>query len=416
MKSELKEVVDVLKKGNTFQYPLESLKDGYLATLEHRLEEYRNRIDNIPMNNSLIQSARQIRSDQNSLSFVEDMGDQVIDIIKLYLAGNAEEAYRRFSSLLDSNRNYIDNLIIRYEENQETLYRVRWSEKEITLKEDIFHIPFDKRHLIDTQRYSIAGVPCLYFGNTIYACWIEMGKPDLNKLFISKFKNTEKVNVLDFAVTFDTFIKVPTIQDQYPEEYTKEKIESFLLLYPLIMACSFKKQTENAKFNIEYIIPNMMLQWISNNKDYIDGIRYFSTKMKHERYDSIGINIVFPPKEDKDSMKGFCPKLKRTFKFTAPVSWSMINTFPLKDVNMHYPQKVRENEKILQSTEEVISSHYKMTRFYQVEQNIDNYFESLTLDDKQRPKKFTIDDWYKEESFDNLEKLTNVNGETINGE
>lgn len=393
-KKDLIELVNILKKGKTFEYPLESLKDGYLDTLELRLKEYRKRIYSISNSNSLAQDVQQIRLGQNTLSLIDDMSNKIINIVKLYLSGNAEEAYKKFSELLAENRSYIDNLIIKSEETNKILYRVRWSEKEITDKEDIFHIPFSKRHLVGTQRYSIAGVPCLYFGNTIYACWIEMGKPELNKLYISKFINAETVNVLDFAITFNTLIKVPTMEDQHPKEYTKEKIESFLLLYPLIMACSFKKQEENAKFNIEYIIPNMMLHWISNNKGYIDGIRYFSTKMKHERYDSIGINTVFPPKENKESMKGFCPKLKRTFKFTAPVSWSMINTFPLEYTKEQYKQEVSEREKILQSMDEVIDSHYRMTKFYQVERNIDHYFEFLTLEDKQRPKNMhSLDEW-----------------------
>ncbi len=393
-KKELNDIVNVLTKHNTFEYPLESLKEGYLHTLEVRFEEYRKRVYSLSVDNSLTNSVQQIRLGQNTLSLIDDMGNKIINIIKLHLSGNAEESYRKFSELLNENRSYIDNLIIKSEENNKVLYRVRWSEKEITKKEDIFHIPFSKRHLVDTQRYSIAGVPCLYFGNTIYACWIEMGKPDLNKLYISKFINAESINILDFAITFNTLIKTPTIDDQYPEVYSKEKIESFLLLYPLIMACSFRKQVENAKFNIEYIIPNMMLHWISNNKDYIDGIRYFSTKMKHERYNSIGINTVFPPKENKESMKGFCPKLKRTFKFTAPVSWSMINTFPLEYTKEQYKQEISEREKILQSMDEVIDSHYRMTKFYQIERNIDHYFEFLTLEDKQRPKNMhSLDEW-----------------------
>jgi hypothetical protein len=319
------------------------------------------------------------------------MGDDIVKVIKLHISGQVEQAYNEFSKILNNNREHLENLTLSI--NDEVFYRVRYSEKEITEKKDIFHIPFNLRHLVDTMRYSIAGVPCLYFGNTIYDCWLEMGKPDLNKLYISKFQNTEVVNILDFAITFHTLYKRPTIEDQNPKPYSEEKMKSFLMLYPLVLACSFKKQNENAKFNIEYIIPNMLLQWISNEKGHIDGIRYFSTKMKHERYDSIGINTVFPPKKDKDSMEGFCPKLKRIFKFTAPISWSMMNTLPLKEIYSQYNNNIGETEKILQSVDEVIDSHYKMTKFYQIENNIDNYFELLELDNKQRPKRPSFDDW-----------------------
>jgi hypothetical protein len=384
---ELDTIVKILKEKNTFQYPLISTKDGYLKTLSSRLDEYVKRIKLIEekyFKHSIVQLSESI----------EKTGQDIIEVIKLYLSGKGESAYKDFSKILNDNRTNIENLTLHFEEDQELFYRVRYSEKEITAKSDIFHIPFSLRHLVGTMRYSIAGVPCLYFGNTIYDCWLEMDKPDLNKLYISKFKNTREINILDFAITFHTLNKMPTMEDQRSEHYSKEKIESFLALYPLILACSFKKQYENAKFDIEYIIPNMLLQWISNQKEHIDGIRYFSTKMKHDRYNSIGINTVFPPKDNKDSMDGFCPVLKHTFKFTAPISWSMINTLPLKDTNDSYRMTIVDSEKILQSVDEVIDSHYKITKFYQVEKNIDNYFEFLELENKQRPKKASLsDDW-----------------------
>jgi hypothetical protein len=334
-------------------------------------------------------------TNENNINLsIEKMGDSILDIIKLHLSGKVEEAYKRFSTILNDNRIYIDNLTLYIDKEEEELFRVRFSEKDITDKKDIFHIPFDLRHLVGTMRYSIAGIPCLYFGNTIYDCWLEMDKPDLNKLYISKFKNIKKIKILDFAITFHTINQIATMKNQFPKQYTENKIESFLRLYPLVLACSFKKLNENANFNIEYIIPNMLLQWISNEKEHIDGIRYFSTKMKHDRYDSIGINTVFPPKKNKDSMKGFCPILKDTFSFTAPISWSMINTFPLRKYKDPNNVGIKEDSKILQSSEEIIDSHYKMTKFYNVEKNINSYFEFLKLDDHTRPKKYNpFEEW-----------------------
>lgn len=31
-------------------------------------------------------------------------------------------------------------------------------------KDEMFHIPYDKRHLVGNQRYSLSGLPCLYLG------------------------------------------------------------------------------------------------------------------------------------------------------------------------------------------------------------------------------------------------------------
>lgn len=377
---ELKDAIKILSAKNTFQYPLESLKGGYLETLEKRIDDYINRIEELRIKKSFYLISQEINP-------LEKIKDNLIEIIKSYLSGNIELAYNKFSELIGSNRHHIENLMLHINEEEEVFYRVRYSEKEISSKESIFHVPFDKRHLVSTMRYSIAGVPCLYLGNSIYDCWLEMDKPELNKLFISKFKNIERISIIDFAITLNTLYKEPTIQDQRPIQYSFDKINSFLTIYPLILACSFKKQNENAKFNIEYILPNMLLQWISREKEHISGIRYFSTKMHHKRYDSIGVNIVFPPKKNKDHMKGFCPYLKDLFSFTAPISWSMLNNFPLRDIDDRIIPRITNDTKILQSSDEVIDSHYKMTKFYQIEQNIDNYFEFLKLDDKQRPER-----------------------------
>jgi hypothetical protein len=268
----LDKLIKVLKSNNSFQYPVISKKNGYLLTLKEKINEY-------------VKIVQKIEEEfvEEELAFsskaINEIGQKIIKVIKLYLSGDTRQAHEVFSVILNDNRKNLENLILRFESQEEIFYRVRYSEKEITSKDEIFHIPFNLRHLVETMRYSISGIPCLYFGNTIYDCWLEMDKPDLNKLYISKFKNTSKINILDFAITFHTLNKVPTIEDQYPESYSKAKMEAFLALYPLILACSFKKQYENAKFNVEYIIPNILLQWISSEKEHIDGIRYFSTKM-----------------------------------------------------------------------------------------------------------------------------------------
>lgn len=51
--------------------------------------------------------------------------------------------------------------------------------------EDMFHIPFDKRGIVKTQRYSFPGYPCLYVGATTYACWEELHRVDFDLCMFS---------------------------------------------------------------------------------------------------------------------------------------------------------------------------------------------------------------------------------------
>ena len=45
---------------------------------------------------------------------------------------------------------------------------------------DLFHIPYSKRTLVNNYRYSIAGHPSLYLGQSTFVCWNELRKPDFN--------------------------------------------------------------------------------------------------------------------------------------------------------------------------------------------------------------------------------------------
>lgn len=49
----------------------------------------------------------------------------------------------------------------------------------------------------------------------------------------------------------------------------------------------------------------MLLRWLSHDKhkEHFDGIRYLLTKITHKTFDSIGINIVLPPKENTTSLE-----------------------------------------------------------------------------------------------------------------
>ena len=47
-------------------------------------------------------------------------------------------------------------------------------------KDEMFHIPYDKRNLVGNQRYSLFGLPCLYLGGSSYICWEELGRKDFS--------------------------------------------------------------------------------------------------------------------------------------------------------------------------------------------------------------------------------------------
>src|SRR5262249_44356941 len=85
---------------------------------------------------------------------------------------------------------------------QKELYRMRVEhEPGVTFsKPDLFHIPFDKRHKVTRQRYSIPGLPCLYLGGTLYICWEELRRPKFESIHVARFQvaDGQQISVLDF--------------------------------------------------------------------------------------------------------------------------------------------------------------------------------------------------------------------------
>lgn len=188
-------------------------------------------------------------------------------------------------------------------------------------KEEMFHIPFDKRHLVGNQRYSISGLPCLYLGGSPYVCWEELGRPDYQKCNFSGFKTNEVVYVYDFCLPN----KLESLSDVRRAAF--------------ILACSIPADSKHV-FKDEYILPQCVFQAIiekhynngeSFNEDFIFGIRYYSTHYlkgnmdifswddENEESKSRLINYIFPSISNNPS--GLSKYLLRAFEYTAPISY-----------------------------------------------------------------------------------------------
>lgn len=176
---------------------------------------------------------------------------------------------------------------------------------------ELFHVPFEKRELIGSQRFSIPGYPSLYLGASALVCIEEI--PWNDAFSISSVRLNESIDVFDF-----TF---------FPQE--EEGIGQFynrLISYPIKIAISIPvKNDNNAVFKPEYIIPQYILhstikQERSTNK--VKGFIYTSTKALLEEHSSeelkAYINMVVPSMSIK--RKGYCQKLIELFSITNPLT------------------------------------------------------------------------------------------------
>lgn len=382
---EFQKIISALLRGKTLRTPfVVSDDDGsYYASLQSKLDEYVRRLDSLKTQGPITDWIK------NHITFFKSANALLLGSIEEYLTGNAGKAYDKIEELMrcdliQSNlvklKTPLDHV---YDDsnNSKSLYRVRYSDYPLTKREDIFHIPFEKRYLVDTQRFSIAGLPCLYLGSSLYVCWQEMGKPDLNKLYLSHYKinannSYNNVNVLDFAYSLET-LKHEGLEEfvTFDEDDSKEKLISYLAMWPVLLACSFNKKVDNSKFNVEYVIPNLILQWIGKEKRPVSGIRYFSTKTTHLRHSDVGINYVFPPSSLTLKTKGFCESLTRTFIFSRPVSWQILGAIDNQ-------AKITNNERFVRSDnfEEQLVKKYKSTQFFAMEQKLNDIMECSEIE------------------------------------
>ena len=265
----------------------------------------------------------------------EAMATAVRSALRNYLNGFPHRAYQAIKDALESDvlDEYIRPICATLNRSSmpDALYRLRLGSASSYSKNQMFHVPYHLRHKVATQRYSIPGLPCLYLGGSLYVCWEELKRPDFDAIQMSAFKivGDSTVSILNFGMR-PVFMAAHL--DNFPEDYAGETNSSAYLLayvvcWPLIAASSIFVRDEEAPFKAEYIIPQIVLQWVSE-EDRCEGVRYFSVNID-QYYDShiACANFVFPSKARSDD--GICPTLRGRFEMTEPVAWQIASSLSM---------------------------------------------------------------------------------------
>ncbi|PNU77007.1 hypothetical protein, partial [Salmonella enterica] len=281
---ELEKLFDNILRKSSIRPPIEVGKNNDLISDFHsKCEKFKGCLKEYLTNNDKI-LAHRVRS---RLKVIQSLQDGIINCLECFLTGDIKSAYDCFELMLKPQfiSRHIKNICIPLTEmcnSQRPLFRVRKSDRPLSTRKDIFHIPFNQRHLVRAQRYSVAGLPCLYLGTSLYICWREMDKPDFDKLYISSFitdKEDDKSLLLNLSADFLYKTRLFLKRKNAPkpiEKYSTSTMLSYLALWPLILACNYLKKHNDASFIQEYIIPNLLMQWISRdiNNNNIIGIAY----------------------------------------------------------------------------------------------------------------------------------------------
>lgn len=280
----------------------------YVSALESKLK-------------SLIDNFEFCGADSDIIEIAKDTCRKIINSIDLYYKGDIVDAQTIINELINSfdDDSYaitgINNSIAFPGFSQENLevqfFRARLSEKVEGYKaNEMLHIPFNKREIIKSQRFSIPGLPCLYLGNTTYDCWIELGRPADYMFNVSPalLDNTQKV--LNLAVSIRYFYEYLTPKDTCDVAEMKKEMLTLLKLVILNICTSYRVINDDRNFKSEYIVSQMIM--LACKRRGLDGIAYFSKRIISEMFSSIySVNLVlFANYNHENSLSEICEHIE----------------------------------------------------------------------------------------------------------
>lgn len=252
------------------------------------------------------------------------VGNIILKIALDFEQGKVNESYNTFNKIWEIEE--IQPALIMKERGKDAFsyYRGRLSSEPIKYAKNLFHVPFEKRHLVSTARFSMPGYPCLYLTRRIYTIWKELPNCRLEDLYVSRLKYQYKTKednplyLLDLRLRCQFYYKLT-------DEELQTALNAYLLIMPLIIACSLRVQHQKAPYKQEYVIPQIVMHSViermcTQKRCY--GIIYSSTNDNHNFWQEAitppNIDCIVIPVQTLKK-KGYCSELTKKFWITEPV-------------------------------------------------------------------------------------------------
>jgi hypothetical protein len=252
---------------------------------------------------------------------IKNCVERVIESIELYYQGNLVDAQLIINQMIadfgDTDPAVTDiNGSIAFpgggpDYSEVQFFRARLSENVVEFSaDDMLHIPFNMRHIVKSERFSIPGLPCLYLGNSTYDCWVEMGCPADHRFNVAPVILDNSQKVLNLTVTMSSLLAFNEETEAMEEKEEEDHIINLLKLMILTIGTSYKVNEENRNFKSEYILPQMIMLACKSRK--LDGITYYSKQIPYEGFAcTVGVNLVlFATFDGEESLSSICDHLE----------------------------------------------------------------------------------------------------------
>ena len=253
--------------------------------------------------------------DDHLLSMVNTFRKNLEKMYEEYYLGHQNKAYKKALTEQLKEMQIVTSIL-----PKESLYRARRNIGNNDYKNDeMFHIKYDLRGKVQTQRFSFPGLPCLYLGASSYVCWLELNRPSFEQFQVATIRQKDESK--EFTV-IDLCIHPLTYYNELEAKFdTKLNMADYLRWWPIMAACSIAVKNEDDSFKPEYIFPQFMLQYLLEEAidDNCIGIKYISIKagkVSKKQYESdyrTYTNYVIPIKTARKTTNSFCEFLEREF-------------------------------------------------------------------------------------------------------
>lgn len=268
-------------KSERFEKVLSDYQSNFLNDL-HFLNDVSDCKHHKTLNKKTVEIATKLHKIINSPTSIRSFFEELNYIYKNWIQGDTNRAFKMLNTMLD------DVNIFKAEEKVDNFifFRGRKSPSILTT-EELFHIPFNKRHLIQNQRFSITGQPLLYLGlspvDVIYE--IRQSLANIEDIYLCSLLHisNEQLWIYDITNPYAEWFSDFNISNdkENDNDFRIETILDISTFYKFILGqyCSFKRSrwSESGVFSEEYVIPQL-LSSVIRDRD-LAGILFSSTRV-----------------------------------------------------------------------------------------------------------------------------------------
>lgn len=340
-------------------------------------EEIKNKLD------FLVGELERCGAQSEIIEVAEKYSKNLIEALDKYYQGDLIEAHQLIFELINgfseeeigviSNiKNSIafsDSIFNSQNTDKEVqFFRARLSDSVIDFSaKEMLHIPFEKRELVKSERFSIPGLPCLYLENSSYVCWIEMGRPADHMFNVAPIVLDDTQKILNLTVSITDINEMLTLEDSEKTEKIDARFIDMFKAMILNIATSYRVLQENRNFKSEYILPQMIM--LACLKNGLDGITYFSKQTGNEIFSHVvGVNLVLFGKYDGE-YEGVS-KICRNIEIGDSFNFSMFKQLLFSLKYKEYPLKIGDSMLTKNIGTFKRQFPYKETQFYEFDKYI----------------------------------------------